>query len=194
MKNAFIYILVCTLTLGLNINTYAQTNDNIQKKNFVGLGIGQSYLNLDDSQKENQTTKNLKDTRSKFWNIYTGHKITESFSIKAEYLKLADIQSNQQNNPQLKIRAMSVSALGFYPLARRTSIFGETGLYTYRSKQTVNNNLTQTKGTKPFVGVGLKYDLGKTDLIIKYSHYGKVKNDYYKGNLGQVAFNIEYKF
>lgn len=169
----------------------------IKKKNFIGIGVGQSILSLEDNNQEEEQFQNFKERRKKFWNIYTGHQLNDNFSVKAEYLRLIDIKSNKNSLPDFKMRALSFSGLGFYPINRQASVFGEAGLYLYRSKETYENNERnnqQNHGTKPFVGVGLKYDLGKSDLIIKYNNFGKVKNNFYNGRLAQIQFNVEYKF
>lgn len=169
--------------------------ESTKKKNFVGIGIGESILNLDNS--ENDKVQDFKERRKKFWNIYTGHQINDNFSVKAEYVRLIDIKSNQKSLPDFKMRALSFSGLGFYPVTKQASLFGEAGMYLYRAKQSYDDEIKssqQNQGVKPFVGVGIKYDLGKSDVILKYNNYGRVSNEFYSGKLSQVQFNVEYKF
>lgn len=180
-----------TIVYAQNLNNLSEP---VKQKNFIGLGIEQS-LNTNE-ETLSKTIAESKEKRKRFWNIYTGHKLSENISVKAEYLKLVDIN---YSNTQIKVRAISLSALGFYPINNKLSVFGEAGLYTYRLSQkinngneTINNNHTNTK---PYIGTGLKYDLGKnTDLILKYANYGKIKNADYKGNISQVGLSMEYKF
>lgn len=218
MKNICISILALSMVMNCYAqNSYADNSDNlppnteiknnnieihsdlhlepIKKKNFIGFGVGESILNLDDNDSEK--TQDIKERRKKFWNIYTGHQINDNFSVKAEYLRLVDIKSNQKSLPDFKMRALSFSGLGFYPVTKQASIFGEVGMYVYRAKENYDDgikNNQQNQGVKPFVGIGLKYDLGKSDVIIKYNNYGKVSNNFYNGNLAQIQFNVEYKF
>lgn len=169
--------------------------DTIKHKNFIGIGVGESILNVDDGKQEK--IQSIKELRKKFWNVYTGHQLNDSFSVKAEYVRLISIKTQQKSLPDFKLRALSFSGLGFYPVNRQTSVFAEAGIYVYRAKESYDDGIKsnqQNHGTKPFMGLGLKYDLGKSDLIVKYNNFGKVRNNFYGGKLSQIQFNVEYKF
>lgn len=173
-----------------------------QNDKFFGVGTGQATLSTQINATKDNPASHVEVQRSEFWNIYSGLKLTDNFSAKAEFLTLgrgSAFSSDGKSQVNFDMKAISLSGQGFYPLNNHWSVLGEGGAYVYRTKENYMNAVDSQQaishGTKAFWGLGVRYAAGKnTNIILKYDDYGKIHNEYTSSHAQHVALNVEYRF
>ena len=206
------------------VATFASTAvmaNEMQNKWYGGVGLGQSNLSFNSEDfRVNPAISDAGYTASTYdrsedtsYSLYGGYRFNKNFSAKVEYANFGTQKwgyniTDGNANSNVNIKALSVAAVGEYPVAEKVSVLGELGAYYYDAKRSPTHSgtvvpLTGTpegssdNGIKPFVSVGLQYDVtNQVSVIGKYAYYGKIGNQESVGRvkLNNVSVNLQYNF
>lgn len=213
-----IAMTILSLAALTSVSAMAQ---EVQGKWYGGVGLGQSNLsyNSDDFRVNpsiaaagfSPTTYDRSSDLS--YSLYGGYRLSKSWSAKVEYTNFGKENwgyniAGGNANSDLKIEALSLSAVGTYPVADKFSLLGEAGAYYYEATRspthsgtvvplTSNPETSKANGFKPFASIGVQYDVTpKVALIGKYTYYGEVgsQDKFGRVKLSNASLNLQYSF
>ena len=130
-----------------------------------------------------------------------GYQFDDNFSAELGYTSFGTLFNSNDNNFNAKLdaSAWTASGLGTWMFANRIGAFGRLGLafYDVSNSGTVQGIPVENKsGTKPYVGVGAKYDITKNWMLrAEYQLYMDISGvDGRKDNVGGLYVGGAYRF
>jgi len=195
--------------------------DEVQSKWYGGVGLGQSHVsyNSDDFRvnpniaANGYTASTYDRSEDLSYSLYAGYRVNKNWSAKVEYTDFGTQKwgyniTGGNANSNLNIQALSLSAVGVYPVADKVSLLGEAGAFYYEAKRSPTHSgtvvpltgtpeVSKANGVKPFLAVGVQYDVSKQVAVIgKYAYYGEVgsQENFGRVKLSNVSVNLQYNF
>jgi OOP family OmpA-OmpF porin len=154
---------------------------------YAGAGLGASHIK-DDATGNGYTIN--RDSSSTGFKLYGGYRIKPEFAIEAAYSNLGKetfnwrYSANESGAGDIKLQAVSLSAVGTLPLKKGFDLFGKIGIAQVKGKYheswsqpgyAENIDINKSKAVANY-GVGVVYNIDQhLGVRAEYEGFGKVK-------------------
>ena len=164
---------------------------------YVGVGVGQSHIDFDDSGL-NAVTRDDKDTAYK---VFGGFQFNKNFAAELGYVDFGKLQNVYNVNGSRvnftgDVDGFYLAAVGMLPLSEQFSVFAKLGVTTNHSSATASASgvSSSASGSKSsaVIGIGAEYSFNKNiSVAAEYEDFGKAADDV---KLNLLSASLRYKF
>jgi OOP family OmpA-OmpF porin len=171
---------------------------------YVGIGAGQArsgYSDSDAISNLDYVTVNV-DNKDTAYKLFGGYRFDRSLGVEFGYEDLGktDISGSDFSGPladKLTAKAVSLQAVGIWPLASSFSLFGKAGVAVAKGEYTClegcpSGGLTTHKTeTVPAFGVGAQYDFAnRVGVRAEIEHLSSVAYGNPWGEMVRASYNV----